>query len=57
MCYCMARSANIDPLKFHNFFVGPKSIIVKYEDLKKDKDPLDRSLHLDSSLWNLYGSL
>ena len=35
---CMARSANIDPLKFHNFSVGPDSIIVKYDDTKKDKD-------------------
>ena len=33
----MARSANIDPLGFHNFWVGSDSIIAKYDDSKADK--------------------
>jgi hypothetical protein len=34
---CMARSASIDCLAFHNFGVGHDSIIIKYDDSKADK--------------------
>jgi len=34
---CMARSASIDCLAFHNFSVGLDSIIIKYDDSKADK--------------------
>ena len=31
---CMARLANINPLMFHNFSVGPDSIVVTYDDTR-----------------------
>ena len=34
---CMARSASVDPLAFHNFSLGADSIICKYDDAKADK--------------------
>jgi len=34
---CMARSASIDPLAFHNFETGQDSFICKYDDQKADK--------------------
>ena len=34
----MARSADINPLKFDNFSVGPDLIVMKYDDTKKEKD-------------------
>jgi len=34
---CMARSASIDCLCFHNFSLGQDSIIVKYDETKADK--------------------
>lgn len=34
---CMARSASIDCLAFHNFRLGTDSIIIKYDDSKADK--------------------
>ena len=34
---CMARSASIDPLAFHNFKIGQDSTICKYDDQKADK--------------------
>ena len=34
---CIARSASIDPLAFHNYRIGPDSIICKYDDSKADK--------------------
>jgi hypothetical protein len=33
---CMARSASIDPLGFHNFSKGVDSILIKYDDSKAD---------------------
>jgi hypothetical protein len=33
---CMARSASIDPLGFHNFSKGVDSIVFKYDDSKTD---------------------
>ena len=33
----MARSANIDPLKLHNFKLGTNSIVIKYDESKSDK--------------------
>ena len=34
---CMARSASIDCLCFHNFSLGQDSIIIKYDESKADK--------------------
>jgi hypothetical protein len=34
---CMARSASIDCLAFHNFSVGIDSVVIKYDDSKADK--------------------
>lgn len=34
---CMARSASIDCLSFHNFSLGQDSIVVKYDETKADK--------------------
>jgi hypothetical protein len=34
---CMARSASIDCLGFHNFSLGTDSLVVKYDDSKADK--------------------
>ena len=34
---CMARASNIDPLGFHNITLGPDTIIIKYDESKKDK--------------------
>ena len=34
---CMARSASIDCLAFHNFSVGLDSLVIKYDDSKADK--------------------
>ena len=34
---CMARSASIDSLGFHNFSLGLDSLVVKYDDSKADK--------------------
>ena len=33
----MARASNIDPLGFHNITLGPDTIIIKYDESKKDK--------------------
>ena len=33
----MARSANIDPLKLHNFKLGPDGVIAKCDESKADK--------------------
>ena len=34
---CMARSASIDCLAFHNFSLGTDSIVIKYDETKADK--------------------
>ena len=34
---CMARSASIDCLAFHNFGLGTDSLVIKYDDSKADK--------------------
>jgi hypothetical protein len=34
---CMARSASVDCLAFHNFSVGTDSIVIKYDETKADK--------------------
>ena len=34
---CMARSASIDCLCFHNFSLGQDSIVIKYDETKADK--------------------
>ena len=34
----MVRCISVDPLGFHNFMIGQDSIIIKYNDLKADKD-------------------
>ena len=34
----MSRCASVDPLGVHAFTLGQDSIVIKYNDLKADKD-------------------
>ena len=53
---CMARGANIDPLHFGNFTLGPDSIVVKYDDSKADKNAVrlsEKNIYANPDDWRL----